>query len=162
MLDTQPLTADATLTLLAEAMESMTFVSPFPAEGTPTFAAGTAPLLRCTIGFGGAGTNGALTMVLPLALATVFAVNLLDIDPDADDAAARAADCAAEIMNVMCGHLLATLPPSALAGIEMRLPTCTPIAPDAADADVAPPPGAYVLDGDGHVFWVAVTGLAIA
>ena len=160
MIDTRALTAESTLVLLAEAMESMTFVSPFPADGAPTFSASATPLLRCTIGFGGGGTDGALTMVLPLALATVFAVNLLDVDPDADDAAARAADCAAEIMNVMCGRLLASLPPAALAGIEMRLPTCTPIPPDAADAEVAPPPGAYVLDGDGHLFWIAVTGLA--
>jgi hypothetical protein len=159
MLETQTLSAESALGMLVEAMESMTFVSPFPADGEPTFSASAAPLLRCSIGFGGSEANGALTMVLPLALATVFAVNLLDADPDAEDAPARAADCAAEIMNVMCGRLLATLPPAVLAGVEMRLPTCTEIPSDTADADVAPAPGAYVLDGDGHLFWIAVTGL---
>lgn len=159
MLETQPLTAEAALGMLVEAMESMTFVSPFPADDAPPFTADGAPLLRCTIGFGGGAVSGGeLTMVLPQALATVFAVNLLDLDPDADDAPARAADCAAEIMNVMCGRLLASLPPAVLAAIEMRLPMCAAVT---VDADATPPAGAFVLDGDGQIFWIAVSGLGI-
>ncbi|HEV7299996.1 MAG TPA: hypothetical protein VGN72_11575 [Tepidisphaeraceae bacterium] len=159
MLDTQSISADSALEMIVEAMESMTFVSPFPADGVPTFSAGEQPLMRCTIGFGGSDAEGGVTMVLPLALAKVFAANLLGCDPDAPDAAERATDCAAEMMNVMCGRLLASLPPASLAGIEMRLPQCTDVPADAPDADVAPPPGAYVLDGDGHLFWIAVAGL---
>jgi hypothetical protein len=139
--------------VVADALDAMAFVAALPA-GPPS--ALPAELVVCDIAFGGP-LAGRLEAVLPLDLARVLAANLLGTAPDDPECEARAGDAVQEVLNVVCGRLLARLPERTLAETRMDLPRVRPA--EAGEwAAVAAHPHAITFDADGHPLAVRLTG----
>jgi CheY-specific phosphatase CheX len=128
---------DALLAALADALETMAFVSLAPAD--PSAAAATPPAdpLRIRIGFAGPA-RGSLEMIAPRALGRLVLSNARGDAPD-DVSDPEAEDALRETMNVWAGALFRVE-----AGddqFDITLPAAAPAAP----ADW-PPPGAQIVE----------------
>lgn len=85
-----------------------TFAFVFPEVSEAVVEPAEEDLLRADISFQGA-VSGALSIVAPAAVCVEMAANVMGIEPDAEDAAQRAADTLAEIANITAGHLCTSL-----------------------------------------------------
>ena len=128
------ITADALAQSVAQALETMAFISPFPPDD-PASAAPTGPGLLTRVSFvpvagviGGAA--GSLELICDARLGVVLASNLLGIAPADPEARERGADALRELANVACGAVLRTCAPTAGGMVEMAVP-----AQEAVDAD---------------------------
>jgi hypothetical protein len=130
---------------LAEALETMAFISPLPPEDDAPPAAGPAVLTR--LEYRGAA-SGAIELACPAAFGKLVAANLLGCDPDDPDAEQRAADALRELLNITCGSLLRRSIAADAELVEMSVPTQTTFDLEGWQAFVAA--GATVVDGDGH------------
>lgn len=126
--------------VLCQALETMAFVSPLPAE-KPVAPSG---LQRISITFGGC-SSGRVELLAPLQLGAVLAGNILGIEASAPEAQHRAPDALKEAMNVTCGLLLARL--AADQSFDMGIPQLADAGSEDWDAFVQS--GATVLDADG-------------
>jgi hypothetical protein len=145
---------DELLATTAEALETLAFIAALPPELPVAPKAPEAPIL-CSIAFDGS-VAGRLEMVMPLAFAQGMASTLLGTDPCDADAAERAADCAKEVMNVVCGSLLRKLPDELVSGVQLGLPTMSRIDAPGWDA-LATDPVTTTLDADGMPLAVRLT-----
>jgi hypothetical protein len=116
---------------LAEALQTMAFVSPEPLP--PDFPAPDAA--EClTIKWAGKqpGTGGAVQLAAPRLFGELLAANILALEPGTPEIAARALDALQELCNITTGGLLARCAESPSDAPEMGLPTATSLLnPDA-------------------------------
>lgn len=114
-----------------EVAEQLAFMFGAPADKGRLPLAGT-PLSGAAVAFTG-DRNGSLALVLPAAAAAEIAANILGLEPGATEAAAAAQDALAELVNVVCGHVVGALAGS---GADFRLqpPRSAPVTPDLLEA----------------------------
>jgi hypothetical protein len=120
---------------LAEALQTMAFVSPEPLEpdAAPPDAA-----VCLTIKWSAsrpadgaqAGGGGGVQLAAPSLFGELLAANILALEPGTPEIAARAVDALKELCNITTGGLLARCAESPSDTPEMGLPVATPI-PDA-------------------------------
>ena len=123
----RPPSPEILLEALAEALETMAFISPEPA------AEGMAPPAESeclSIHWTGCG-GGELQLATTRQFGELLAANILALEPGTPEAAQRAADALKELCNITTGALLARLSESPEEALEMGLPSVRTMA-DAA------------------------------
>lgn len=101
----------------ARVLEDGAFLFTEPADEPPALQD---DVVTARIRFEGPG-EGFLQVTMPTQGCTMLAANMLGVDPEDDDAAARGRDALGEILNILCGALLGEAFPDS-AEIKMGLP----------------------------------------
>jgi len=140
------------LEALAEALQTMAFISPEPVEG-PAPAPETADLF--TIRFAGDAT-GELQLAAPRAFGEALAINILALEPNSPEIAQRALDAVQELCNVTAGALLFRLCDTPDDVPQMGLPKTGILADALAWQQFAAQAGTTVLMAEGHPLAVRV------
>jgi hypothetical protein len=115
-------TVDVLAEALVEALETMAFISAEPLPEGPAPCADTMPPCRVRIGFVGPFC-AALELDAPRPLGAILAANVLAVEPEDPEAAARAEDSLLELGNVVCGLLVRKVIGRHGPKFEVRLPT---------------------------------------
>ncbi len=135
---------------VAEALETMAFVAPMPAEPD---ALPTAPAIVARIEFSGP-MRGVLELAGPQQLGNMLAANVLGIDSADAEAQAKGLDALRETVNVACGVLLGKLPTDGQR-FEMNVPQIVDFDPATQWREFVSG-GSMILDADGCVLAVRV------
>jgi chemotaxis protein CheY-P-specific phosphatase CheC len=130
---------------LAEALETMGFIMPFPADGPPD--APPEPR-RVTIEYS-CGNGGRIELLAPLSLGRQLAANMLGSDPADERVGEAAEDALRELLNVTCGSLLRRLATPCGQSAAMGLPAVGQIASSDEWNSFVGSAGTEVLDADG-------------
>lgn len=137
---------------LLEAMETMAFITPLPAEpASPPPAE--AKLLRIEFW---RPEPGAIELVAPAALGRMIAANLLGADDEPGRISAE--DALGELLNVTCGSLLRKHARSG-GPLKMSLPEAEAFDLDLSWARFIAQPSVHVLDADGCTIAVRLIGM---
>jgi hypothetical protein len=130
------LSPDLLLESLAEALQTMAFVSPEPLapDAAPPNAAVCLTIkwsaTRSADGTPTGSGGGGVQLAAPSLFGELLAANILALEPGTPEIAARAVDALKELCNITTGGLLARCAESPSDTPEMGLPVATPI-PDA-------------------------------
>lgn len=139
--------ATATIEAVTQALETMAFVSAWPAEpGTPHDCPED-PLIA-SIEFDGVGA-GALELAAPRAFARQLAANLLGIADPSAASESEASDALKELMNVACGTLLRARRAHEEVRFDMSIPSVHDLGSEVAWNSFLGQPGTSLLDADG-------------
>lgn len=137
------LATDCVVESLVEAMETMAFISPFPADSQqcPERA------MVVSIPFEGR-CRGHFHLMTSRDLGTLLAMNILEVDPASPDAPQKGLDALRELANITCGAWLRRAAGGEAGSFSMTVPTCRDL--DSADQWAAMLEGGVcVLDADG-------------
>lgn len=139
--------ASTTIDAVTGALETMAFVSAWPAEVDLSRACPEDPLIA-SIEYDGAGA-GTMELVAPRAFARQLAANLLGAPDPSVAAESEVADALRELMNVACGALLRARRANETVRFDMAIPTVRELGnPAAWDAFLAES-RTCVLDAEG-------------
>jgi len=143
----RPASPEILLEALAEALETMAFVSPEPVDGqAPTPSAADCISIRWT---SKTGQPGEVQLATSCAFGEALACNILALDPGTPEAAQRAVDALQELCNVTTGGLLARLCENPEETPDMGLPSLKPLSPTEWEEFVARPQ-TTVIWAEGH------------
>jgi hypothetical protein len=123
----RPSSPELLLEALAEALETMAFISPEPA------VAGLTPPTESeclSIRWSGGG-GGELQLATTRRFGELLAANILALEPGTPEAAQRAADALKELCNITAGALLARMSDTPEDALKMGLPSAR-LLPDGA------------------------------
>ena len=141
---------------LAQVLETMAFISLVPVEAP--LNAPRNPLL-VSIGFTGPA-GGAVEIVASEDFAVLLAGNILGSSPDDADAVRRAGDAIKELVNVVCGALLAKRDPGPARNFEVGIPMLATFDATAKWQAFVRSPDAAVFEADGHTIAIRAKGAA--
>jgi hypothetical protein len=148
----RPPSTELLLEALAEALETMAFVSPEPlTEDVP--APERAECL--TIRWSGPSA-GQLQLATPRSFGELLAATILVLEPGAPEAAQRAVDALQELCNITTGALLSRLCDLPDDAPEMSLPGATVLTDAAAWRDFVGQPQTTVLLAEGYPLAVRI------
>lgn len=145
----------ALLEPLIEALETMAFVSPIPAEPG---AAPPAQAVLVEMEFA-CPEYGALRLVASHEFGAMLASNLQGVDPASQEAVDGADDALRELMNVTCGVALRKFGRAADQRLHMSLPIVQPFDTTQSWDRFIALPHVSVLNADGHTIAFQITGL---
>jgi hypothetical protein len=125
----RPPSPELLIEALAEALQTMAFICPEPADGT---APAPAESERLTIQWSGAGggAGGELQLATTRQFGELLAASILALEPGTVEAAQRAGDALKELCNITTGSFLARLSETPEDAPVMGLPASTAL-PDA-------------------------------
>lgn len=152
--------ANATQEAVTHALETMAFVSAWPADACTPRDCPTDPVLA-TIEFDGQGT-GQLELVTSRDFARQLAANLLCIPDPSAASEAEAADALRELMNVACGELLRGRRTHEDVRFDMAIPNVRDLSTPTAWHDFLAAPETCVLEAEGTIVAVRVTEGAVS
>jgi hypothetical protein len=122
-----PPSIELLLESVAEALQTMAFISPEPATGDMPAPA---DVVRLVIRWSGSHA-GEVQLAAPRLLGELLAANILAVEPGTPEAAQRALDVLQELCNITAGGLLSRMSDSPQDAPEMSLPEAATL-PDAA------------------------------
>ena len=146
----RPPSPESLIEALANALQTMAFISPEPVDGTfdPPASADCV-----SVRWSGAGT-GRVRLAAPSAFGELLECNILALEPGTPEAAARSIDALRELCNVTTGAMLGQLCDDAEETPEMGLPSVEHIPDAAAWQAFASGPGTSLLFAEG--FYLAL------
>ena len=148
----RPPSSELLLEALAEALQTMAFISPEPLPADSPAPAGTVCI---SIRWSGPST-GQLQLATPHVFGELLAVNILALESGTPDASARALDALQELCNITAGGLLSRLCDLPTDAPEMGLPTTTVLLDPAAWQKFVAQPQTTVLLAEGYPLAVRV------
>ena len=142
----RPPTSELLLEALADALQTMAFISPEP---LPDDAPPPAGALCITLRWSGPST-GQIQLATPRLFGELLAVNILALEPGTPEATARALDALQELCNITAGALLSRLCDLPTDTPEMGLPTSTVLLDATAWRQFVAQPQTTVLLAEGY------------
>ena len=144
----RPPSPEMLIEALAEALQTMAFICPEPAEGgAPAPAASDRLSVRWS---GAGGSGGELQLATTRQFGELLAASILALEPGTVEAAQRAVDALKELCNITTGSLLARLSETPDDAPEMGLPAAAVLADAAAWRDFVAQPHTAVLLAEGQ------------
>jgi hypothetical protein len=151
--------AEQLVASLAQALETMAFVSALPPDQASGGAMRPTRAVLVSISYSGP-SRGRLELVACESLGRTLAGNILGVEADDPDAVARVSDALGELLNVTCGLLLAARTSERRGRYQMAVPQVRPFVAEQEWDVFTRSPGCQVLDAEGTL--LAIRGCEIA